>query len=190
MQNFWELPWVYVLDAINNGRLTRHRQLHENEVPITFLAWQQAELNRDRKKNKRPHELADFFVYPDDRKTDSIDAVYGAAALALIEQRKFPSWALFVYHHLKKNAEKSTPPEVLCYQNDNCLVLAPQVIEGCLKGLLIAKYETSETVQVLLTNIPGEGIKIKVPKLDGEVAAIENCYLDVIATGVVVNGSI
>ena len=104
-----------MLTAINELRELRRKRLHEEEKNIAYLAFQTAEMNRDRKKQKKPFELQDFYFYPDDEENDSVDAIYGATAKAMTEKKVFPSWALFAYKDIIKNADKSTPPEELYY---------------------------------------------------------------------------
>ena len=61
--NYWLLPYDYVISAVVNLAKLRARELHEYERPIAILAVQQAEMNRDKKKRKKPFEFrtnADF----------------------------------------------------------------------------------------------------------------------------------
>ena len=166
------------MNALSRARNSRKNELHENEVPTAFMIWQNAETNRDKSKTKKPFRIDDFYVYDDSSTTDSVDSIYGAAALALVESKKFPSWALFAWTDLKKNANKCDPPEVLSYQSDDCMLLAPREIKGRLKGLLVAKQKVSGMLHVLRTG-PKTGVMVKLPKLEGEVSVIENCYLEI-----------
>ena len=166
------------MNALTRARNSRKNELHENEVPISFMIWQTAEMGRDKSKTKKPFKIDDFYVYDDASTADSVDSIYGAAALALVEAKKFPSWALFAWTELKKNADKCDPPAVLSYQSDDCLLLAPREVKGRLKGLLVAKQKVSGMLHVLRTG-PKTGIMVKIPELEGEVSVIENCYLEI-----------
>lgn len=146
-----------------------------------MLATQQAELNRDRKKQKRPFSIEDFYCYQSEEDKDSIDVIYGITAMELIKIRKFPNWGLFVYKELASSAEKgkgSKLPEVLCYQSDNVILMAPQISDGVCRCMLIALESASNCV-VHLTSPCGKEIKARIPELRSKVTATENCYLDV-----------
>ena len=153
--------------------------LHEEEVPIAVLAWQQAEINRDRKKNKQASKLSDFFLYADSSVIDTVDAIYGAAAVKLAEMKEFPSWALFAWKDLTKNADQAAAPKELFYRGSACILLAPEISEGMVRGFLLAKKSQSGK-EVLLFNSRFKPIRVRLPKLEGEVAAIENCYLEIL----------
>ena len=138
-------------------------------------------MNRDRKKQKRPFEMSDFYMYPDGAMEDSIDGIYGAAAIAMVESKVFPSWALFAYKQIVKNAEKSTAPDELYYMSNNAVIIAPKIVESCVKGLLIAK-KSAEKSSIVMVNGKGGMIKVRIPELpQGEVSLMENCYVDIIS---------
>ena len=157
----------------------RTRELHEYERPITILAVQQAEINRDKKKKKKPFEMEDFYLYSNQEDKDSIDSIYGAAAVELIKSRNFPSWALFVYKELLEKAAESVAPTVLCYQCDHAILLAPQIEDATCRGMLIAveaaRYQTLE-----MHSPCGKSIRLRMPDIRSKVIAEENCYLDII----------
>ena len=158
----------------------RTRELHEYERPIAILAVQQAEINRDKKKRKKPFEMEDFYLYSNQEDRDSIDSIYGAAAVALIKGNNFPSWALFVYKELSEKAEESIAPAVLCYQCDRAILLAPQIEDATCKGMLIAVEAARH--QILEMNSPcGKSIRLRMPDIGSKVIAEENCYLDIIS---------
>lgn len=175
---YGELPYEYVLNAITRTSNLRRKELHELEVPISVLALQQAEMNRDRKKNKKPFTLSDFFCYDLSDEVDSVDARYGRAAIRLIEMRQFPSWALFVYKDLIKNAHQGRDPDILCYQCENAIVLAPSITDTRCNGMLIALESASSRILTLYTIDKTEAVRLRMPRLDGKTVAIENCYMD------------
>ena len=167
-----------MINAVTTAGKLRHKELHE--IPLSLLACQQAEVNRDRKKMKKPYTLADFYCYAGEDEVDSIDAAYGTAAKALIDMNRFPSWALFAYKDLMKNAGKGRVPNVLCYIGEDAMILAPKINEKQCVGMLIATESASSRVVELKTLDGLDEIRIRVPILNGKVVAIENCYLDIV----------
>ena len=157
----------------------RRAELHENEVPLTLLACQQAEFNRDRKKNKKPYQMDDFYCYAPIGSKDSVDAIYGSATKKLIEMKLFPRWGLYMYKELTENADKVKPPDILCYQCENAILLAPKIMDGVCKGMLLA-LEGASNRSMELTAPNGDIIRLRMPEIKGKVVAIENCYLDIV----------
>jgi hypothetical protein len=168
-----------VISAAVNLVKVRTRELHEYERPIAILAVQQAEMNRDKKKRRKPFEMDDFYLYNNEENKDSIDSIYGAAAVALIKSGNFPSWALFVYKELLEKAAESIAPTVLCYQCDHAILLAPQVESNTCKGMLIA-VEAARHQTLEMHSPCGKSIRLRMPDIRAKVIAEENCYLDVV----------
>lgn len=104
-------------------------------------------------------------------------AIYGAAALKLVEERQFPNWALTFYSDLKKSAE-GEPPELLAYIHDKAIVLAPIIDGNVVNGLLIADDVVSEQVLEMHSN-HGELIKLEMPKLTIRYSAKEGAILPI-----------
>jgi hypothetical protein len=182
---YWELPYPYIMDAIISINKLRHQELHENEIPIAVLACQQAEINRDRKKQKKPYTTSDFYCYPIQAEQDTIDARYAASAIRLIELGMFPRWGLFIYKELIKNADESSAAEILAYVCDTAIILAPTDASGACRGLLIAMEAASHRI-LHFDQIDRNGhvitdcINIRMPHINGKVAAVENCILDIV----------
>lgn len=177
--NYWELPYCYIIDAVSHARLQRQKELHENEVPMSLLAYQQAEMNRDRKKTKKPYQIDDFYCYAPSDLRDSVDAIYGSAALELIKMGSFPRWGLYMYKELTENADKVKAPQILCYQCETAILLAPKIMDNICKGMLIAQEGASNRM-LELTAPNGDMIRLRMPEINGKVAALENCYLDIV----------
>lgn len=154
-------------------------ELHEYERPIAVLALQQAEINRDRKKKRRPHTLEEFYLYKTTQDQDLPHGKYGSSALRLIELGKFPSWALFVYNDLVKNAEDYPVPSEPAFIADNAIILAPEIEENIGIGMLIALQSASGCL-VEFRNLDGDTINIWLPKLESQVNAIEGCEFRVL----------
>lgn len=181
---YWELPYYYVLSAVESCRKLRLQELHENEVPLSLIACQQAEINRDRKSRKKPYELSDFYCYDIDADKDSIDARYGSAASALISMGLFPRWGLFIYKELMKNASNTKAPDILAYINESAIILAPVHVSGMCKGMLIGlegiSYRNLTFDIIKGDSIQVQGIRIRMPRIDGKTVAIENCMMDIV----------
>lgn len=173
------MPYDYVLSAILNFTKLKGRELHEYERPIALLAVQQAEMNRDKKKRRKPFELEEFCLYNFENKKDTINPIYGAAALELIKLKLFPIWGLFVYKELSERAQESAPPEVLCYQCDQAIVLAPVIEEGSCRGMLIATEKAGSRILTMKSPC-GNEIRVRMPQVKSKIIAEENCYLDIV----------
>lgn len=177
--NYWKLPYEYVISAVNNALKLRRQRLHDYEKPIALLIAHQAEINRDRKKRKEPYRMDDFFLFGDPEQQNLPDAKYGAAAKVLIERQQFPSWALFVYKDLKRVQDDAVAPELLAFQHEDAIILAPESSDGECKGLLIARVSVSDQ-KITLKSERGDQITVRMPKIDKEVIANENFRLDIL----------
>lgn len=156
------------------------QRLHEEERPIAMLAAQQAEMNRDKKKRRKPYDLSDFYIYVKDAGNDLPDGVYGAAAGRLITLGKYPSWALFIYNDLKVNAKNANAPEDkhVALISDNAIILAPKIRDDMCEGMLIALHNASNQV-IEFKDLQGDSIKILIPELKGQTIADEEAVLKI-----------
>ena len=168
------LPYEYVIEAIAVSSKLRREELHEDEIPLSLLALQQAEMNRDRKKHPSPYKLDEFFCWDPNSDRNTVEAINGAAVLELIKQKKFPNWALFCYKELVTNADKADPPKVLMLENENAIMIAPRFDHGKnkIKGCLVYKHSGAE--QELLLSGYGYTVKLVTPSLDGAYGMIED----------------
>ena len=176
MENYWKLPYGYVLSAVINLNKARQEELHDYERPISYLAFQNAEMNRDRKKQRKPFQLNEFYFYNDKEKLNLPEPKYGAAALALIQRRLFPSWALFAYKDLKERAGNALAPEVLCIQCEDALLLAPATEDHTITGLLIACESASDQVRKMASPC-GLEVEVRLPVISHKYEAIEDAEL-------------
>jgi hypothetical protein len=174
------LPYEYVIEAIVNSRKIRHQELHEQEIPIAQLVAQQAEVNRDAKKRKRPFAIDEFYIYPMDGEKDSISGKYGAAAKELISSGRFPRWGLFIYKELMENADKGKVPEHLCLIGENAIILAPEFNDTGCNGMLIA-LEGASNRTISMTDDKQKVYRVRMPEIKTKVVANENCYFDILA---------
>lgn len=141
---------------------------------------QTAQMNRDPKKNKKPYSIDDFCLYGSSQDNKIPEARYGSAAMALIKRNEFPSWALFIFNDLKKNAYKANAPELLAYWCDDVIVLAPELSKEGLKGMIIAKLSASRTNRVLRSE-SGHEVRVIIPPITSSVYAEEDIILDVLS---------
>lgn len=157
----------------------RRLELHENERPMALLISQNAEMNRDSKRRKKPYSMDDFYLYADrDDGSRGPNGKYGAAAMSLIESNLFPRWALFVYKDLKIQAGNANAPELLAFIHEDAIILAPSISENQCMGMLIATEEASR--KTLTMESPcGRAVRMQMPIIDNKVYAEEDCVLTV-----------
>lgn len=168
----------YPIIAIDASEELYRRELHDYERPIALLILQHAELNRDRKKRRKPHELNEFCFYVDNETINMPSARYGAAGVELQRRGLLPLWALFVYPELKKNADDATLPEPLALLSEWAVLLAPICENGECSGMLIASHECSGTLQEF-SSLSGEKVSLMVPKFKESVYAWEDASLPI-----------
>lgn len=157
----------------------RRLELHENERPIALLISQNAEINRDSKRRKKPYSMEDFYLYASDGDgSRGPSARYGAAAMSLIESQLFPRWALFVYKDLKIQASTATPPELLAFIHEDAIILAPSITDNQCIGMLIATEEASRKT-LTMESPNGKIVRIQMPVISSKVYAEEDCVLTV-----------
>lgn len=137
------------------------------------MAWQNAEMNRDRKKQRKPFKIDDFYYYIDKESSNLPEPKYGAAALKLIEQKQFPTWALFVFNDLKARANDAIAPELLCLGCDDAIILAPDIDGKTINGMLIAMSSASKARRIV-TSPCGLMIDVTIPEISGKVIATED----------------
>lgn len=152
-------------------------ELHAYERPQALHMQMVANFNRDPKKGK-PLSIDQFYLYQPQELKNLPKARYGSAALALIDQEQFPYWALFCYKELVQGASGS-PPELLCYQSDTAILLAPEMGENGMSGLLIATEEASEQVQVMKSPC-GRQLTTVMPRIPTKIIAKEDVTLPII----------
>jgi len=169
-----------VLSAVINLNKLNRESLHNNERPISFLAYQQAEMNRDKAKRRKPFKPEEFYYYADQSLMNLPEPKYGAAALALIEQRLFPHWALFTYPDLKARASDAMPPEFLCLQCEDAIVLAPSIEGRVLSGMLIASKTASEKTRKMASPC-GKEFTVRLPIIAGKFEANEEAELHILS---------
>lgn len=154
----------------------RRLELHAYERPHALHMQMVANFNRDKKKGK-PFSMDQFYLYQPLEHKNLPNGRYGAAAVALIEANLFPYWALFCYKELVQLAS-DTPPDLLCYQSETAILLAPEQKDGDMVGLLIALEEASGQSQVM-TSPCGKQLTTIIPQIKTKVIAEEDRRLPI-----------
>lgn|GEM_PF-1427273 len=174
-ENFYRLPYEYVLSAYSWALKMQQIESHRAERPVSLLAAQSANMNRDPKKRRVPFELEDFYLYQPLEEKRLPEARYGASALWLAENDLFPAFALFCFPDLRKNAGKNTPT-VVSLNHPNAILLAPVETPEGIKGLLIAEKNVSDST-ISMSSPCGLSFLVKIPFINDEVAAEEDVTL-------------
>lgn len=170
------MPYGYVIEAVRKGAEMHRRELHEKEVGTALLASIHVNSNRDPKKTPKPYSLYDFCFYHEKSAEESASVRYGSAMLQLVRKGKFPSWALFCYSGLGKNADPSYKPDVLAYQCEDVILLAPIKTELGWTGFMVARESASESVRTLV-NEHGDVVRLSIPYIETKIVAREDVTL-------------
>lgn len=128
-----------------------------------------ANANRDTKKKREGYKMDDFFVYQTKEEMNIPTSRFGSAALELAKRNKLPKWALFVYKDLKAAAEGAAP-DLLAYECSDVIILAPVVIKGQVRGMIICQ-ETAYGQVRELNSLDGRRITIEIPVYKGKIYA-------------------
>lgn len=173
------MPYFYVINAVAQLNKLQREELHNFERPITYLAYQKAEINRDRKKRNRPFKPEDFYFYDDLTLQNLPEPKYGAAAMKLVEMQLFPNWALFTFKDLKTRAADALAPEILCYQCKDAIVLAPSVDGNELSGMLVACRSASNQIREMHSP-DGRVLTVHLPVISDKYVADEEAICRVL----------
>lgn len=166
------MPYDYVLQALESGIKEERRRLHFSEAPVALQTLLLANINRDPKKQKQPYSLDEFFFYQDAEDLDRPAGIYGAAAMQLVNMKRFPSWALFAFKALRDGASGPAPTE-LAYMCEDFMVLAPKIDEDQIIGMIIGMEAASGELRVL-QSLSGKGYMVQIPEINGKYYCEEN----------------
>lgn len=173
--NYPSLPYEFAFEAYISANKRRMMELHEYERPLALQTSQQANMNRDPKKNKKPYPIEDFYMYQPKELSDTPSERYGASALWLVQEGMFPGWALFCFQELRKGAGGNVPP-LVAFIGEGALLLAPVETSNGWTGMLVASQEAAGE-KVKMTSPCGVEVQLLIPPLDGQVVAEENVEL-------------
>lgn len=170
------LPYTYVIEAVQRGRKAVISQAHITERPIAQLTAILFNVNRGKKtKPVRPEEL---YQYASQEDLNLPSGRFGRAMERAISESLFPSWALFTYKELAKSAAGPCPEEYIALCDDVC-VLAPEVDGGILHGLVIAQESAGNKVRQLVSP-SGAIYTVRIPKVPTKFVAEEGWELELL----------
>tara|TARA_B100001173_G_scaffold308276_1_gene318249 strand:- start:489 stop:1064 length:576 start_codon:yes stop_codon:yes gene_type:complete len=173
---YGDLSYGYVLQAISIGSKARQETLYQNELPIAQQSAIIANQNRDKKRKIEPYSAKDFCLYKPAERSDAPSSVYGSAAIAMVENGTFPSWALFCFKELLAIADESYKPFVTALVSPDAILLHPSKIEGGYRGMLIAREAASNQL-VEFKHPDGSTVILTMPPVVTKVIAEEGVTL-------------
>lgn len=153
-------------------------ELHALERPQAQIS--QLLYNTNISKKNKALALDKFYMYQPAEDKNVAASKFANAAQALIRAGKFPSWALFCYKELVAQANDLTPPNVLCYQSESAIILAPEIDKGHVTGLLIVLEEADESIQTMRSDT-GHTITVKMPHVHTKVVAQDDVRLELVS---------
>ena len=152
------------------------RRFHQLEKPTALLASMQANQGRDPKKRKTAYKMDDFFLFQPIEEADSASARYGSAAMKMIEDGIYPSWALFCFQDLTAQAD-GHPPHLLALISKDAILLGPlEQGDGSFRGLLIAEESAGGEARNF-TSPCGLSVRLRVPHVPTKTIAREGVAL-------------
>lgn len=177
VDEFGELSSTYVLRAIKKGHELRRRELHEQEMGVANLTALTANINRDAKKTKTPFKPHDFCFFAEATDGNDVDEINAAAYFDLVEKKLLPAWALFVFAEMKKMKGLTPAPDPVAAIGDGFILLAPQLVNGGMEGLLIAEKRVSgKIVEAKLGRV---SVKVTIPQFGEMLLAREHVFVSV-----------
>lgn len=142
------------------------------ELPQALNSSLLANINRDSKRQRKPYRLDEFCFFQSKEERNIPSRVFGAAAMELIKRNLFPSWALFTYKDLRESAE-GDPPADLCYKAKDALIIAPEIDNRFIYGMLIAQESASGKFRAM-EDLNGKRIFVYIPEFRGKFYTEEN----------------
>lgn len=112
------------------------KRLHDAELPIAYLHQRLIAVNVT--EASAIPDLQDLCLFRIREPGDAPPPEAGAAMLALIQARQFPTWALTFYDALR-NSAGDTPPPTLALVAEDAILLAPRFTPQGWRGFLIAE---------------------------------------------------
>ena len=176
-ENFWDLPYDYVVTAAHKIQKYMLQDAHIAERPIAQLTSVLYNINRGKKtKPVTPEQL---YLYASRDDLNLPEGRFGVAMLHAIKQKLFPSWALFVYKELKDTAAGPLPDPYIAVCSD-VIVLAPLAFGKTLSGLVITQESASNKIRQLATP-DGTIYTVRMPPVTTKYMADENWELDLVS---------
>lgn len=176
MERYPDLPYNYVFKAYKAADNLRQKQLHHEEIPIANLAAIYTNSKRDTKKSKKPFSFKDFCFYAVNDESNGPGTRYGSAAVALVHEKRYPSWALFCFPELKASHNPNLRPDNLALIAEDAILLAPIKTSYGWLGFLIAQESASDSVRVFEDD-EGNQVRLLIPFIETKIVAREDVYL-------------
>jgi hypothetical protein len=176
MGNYGDLPYSYVVIAIQKISKLFISELNAYERPIALQTSVIANQNRDPKKQRKPFMPADYAYYVPREDINLPDHAYGSAAMVAIKQGVFPSWALFCYKDLASGSDPGYVPEDPILVSEDAILLHPMPAAGGLGGMLVA-LESASLQTREFRNLKGEMFLLEVPEIPTKAVAVEGVTL-------------
>lgn len=173
---FWEQPYHYVMFAAEKVHEDRRQRLHLEELPVAQVSSILANQSRDTKKRPKPFSATDFCFFSPLENEDLPKGRFGAAALKMIKDGRYPSWALFCYDQLISSATKGYEPEMPALLASDAILLHPVKTNKGYSGMLIAQESASKSFREFST-YDGETVELFVPNIHNKVIAEEDVTL-------------
>ena len=181
LDKYPHLPYEYVILAYFQGGKQQSKALHMQERPVAMITAMMANQNRDPKKRTTPYSMEDFYLYQPKELKDLPAARYGSAAMSLLKDGLFPTWALFCYKELAA-AGDAPVPALRAFIGEDFLVLAPKEVDGHIRGLLIAQESAGSGTRSAMSP-EGDRIWLDVPEIKTKVIAEEDVSLRIARRG-------
>lgn len=174
--NYGDLPYQYVISAVQNLGKRRLTDLSLNEKPTALLTSVLANSNRDSKRQRKPYTLEDFTIYKRKEDLNLPTRRNAAAAVKAIEAGLMPTWALFIYPDLVAAYDENTVINSVILAADDAILLNPSKSDNGFIGLLVAR-ESSSLSKRLFTDENGSQYWLEVPHVGTKVVAEESVEL-------------
>ena len=162
--------------AAENLSERQRREYNAAELPIANVSSILVNQNRDPKKQAKPYSFKDFLFFTPLEDRQLPEGHFGAAAIELHRQGRYPSWALFCFSELNKRAAQGYVPRVCALISDDAILLHPIQRDGGYRGMLIAREAASRKV-IEFTRDDGEVIKLMMPEIKTKIIAEEESIL-------------
>jgi len=150
--------------------------LYEHELPTAQQTVLLANQQRDPKRKAEAYKIEDFSFFKPKDSSKLPSSKYGSAALAMVKDGSFPSWALFCFKELSSIADPGYVPGISGFVSEDAILLHPVKAETGYKGLLIAKESASNQVRQF-SDGRGGSLILNVPFVHTKIIAEEDITL-------------
>lgn len=103
-------------------------------------------------------------------------SIYGSAALKMVNEKRFPHWALFCFKELNNSADPSYLPDNCAFVSEDAILLHPKKVTEGWTGMLIA-METASNQERIFKGDDGQVHKLTVPLFGDKYYALEGAIL-------------